>query len=731
MSSVAAPEARAGLSSPLGELPRAREEAVARPGAGDVATVLAVAVFVAAVAIVGAGGLELSKATPVELLMTLTGAGLAAVAIGVGAGPRRMWGGMTLTLLAAYAVYVTASIAWSQQPSDTWVEANRTLSYLAAFTGAIALVRLGRERWRALLGGVLLGLVLICLYGLITKVFPGALDEDAVISRLRAPFEYWNAIGIAGAMVVPPALWLGSRREGSPALNALAYPAVAIALVTIFTAYSRGSLLALVAGGGVWFLTVPRRLRGAAVLLIGALGAASVMVWALFQDGFTEDRLPTAIRDDAGHELGFLLLVVAVALWAVGLAVGFLADRRTPSPHQRRRAGIGLLAVAGAAPIALLVALALSAGGISGQVSALTDPNAPPPSDGPDRLTQTGSVRARYWRDSVRIWESAPLIGTGAGAYYTLRARHRQDAINVRHAHGWVPQTLADLGLLGLALSLALAGAWLVAAARAVGLSRGPGLRLRWGRELTPERAGLLTLVAVAVTFGVHSLVDWTWFIPGVVLPALLCAGWVAGSGPLDSPAALRRGVRPLALAAAALVAVGGLVVCWAIWQPLRSQDADRTAVEVLDRGRNIDALEETRAAERYNPLSIEPLVQRAQILESTGHPLAARHALERAVRRQPGNPEAWRQLADFELNGGGSGDRALAAARAALFLDPRSQLAQTQYLLGLRDIRQRQQAAKAVREARIGAKKAAAQAKGGKGAPPAGSGAPPPAPAD
>jgi len=244
----------------------------------------------------------------------------------------------------------------------------------------------------------------------------------------------------------------------------------------------------------------------------------------------------------------------------------------------------------------------------------------------------------------------------------------------------------------------------------------------------------MLAMVAVAITFGVHSLVDWTWFIPGVVLPALLCAGWVAGRGRLSADPGPRRGVRPLGVAAAVLVAAGGLVVCWAIWQPLRSQDADRTAVEALDRGRNIDALEQTRAAERYNPLSIEPLVQRAQILESTGHPLAARHALERAVRRQPGNPEAWRQLADFELSGGGSGERALAAARAALFLDPRSQLAQTQYLLGLRDIRQRQLAAQAARNAKIAAKKAAAQAKKGAAAAPgaAAGGAPPvPAPAD
>ena len=35
------------------------------------------------------------------------------------------------------------------------------------------------------------------------------------------------------------------------------------------------------------------------------------------------------------------------------------------------------------------------------------------------------------------------------------------------------------------------------------------------------------------VVFGVHSAIDWTWFVPGNVVPALLLAGWVAGRGPL------------------------------------------------------------------------------------------------------------------------------------------------------------------------------------------------------
>ena len=47
------------------------------------------------------------------------------------------------------------------------------------------------------------------------------------------------------------------------------------------------------------------------------------------------------------------------------------------------------------------------------------------------------------------------------------------------------------------------------------------------------ERVGLATLAAVALVFGLHSAIDWTWFVPGNVVPALLCAGWVASRATL------------------------------------------------------------------------------------------------------------------------------------------------------------------------------------------------------
>ena len=175
---------------------------------------LAVAVGLAAAAFGGAGGLRLEDAVPVELAVTAAGTALAGAAVVTGRGPVRVYGGVTLALFAALTALTAFSIIWSDQPSDSWVEANRTLSYLAAFAGGVSLARLYPRRFTAFGAGVLGAAVAVCVYAMLTKIFPASLDADAVISRLRAPFDYWNAIGLMAAIVVPLSLWLGARRDG-------------------------------------------------------------------------------------------------------------------------------------------------------------------------------------------------------------------------------------------------------------------------------------------------------------------------------------------------------------------------------------------------------------------------------------------------------------------------------------------------------------------------------------
>jgi hypothetical protein len=674
--------------TPAGPRPGARPSPGGRAASAAWTAVLAAALV--AVVFEARGGLQLASTTRVVLAAVLVAAAAGAAVVLTGADRGRAWGAGTLAAFAALAVLTLVSILWAVDPPGAWDEANRTLSYVAVFGLGIALVRLAPERWASLVGAVALASAIVSGFALLTKVFPEALAEAEVYARLRDPFGYWNAVGLMAALGVPPCLWLGTRRTGHGALSALAFPALGILLVTILLAYSRGSLLALAVGLATWFALVPLRLRGAAVLGTSAVGALLVALWAFGQPGLSEDDVGLPQRAAAGHELGLVLLAVLAGLLAAGLAVGFLAASRPPSAPARRTAGAALLVVLALVPVATLTALALSERGLGGSLSSgwatLTDPNAKLPSNRAERLTAVGSVRARYWDDALQVFRDDPVAGAGADGFAVARKRHRLDEVEVRHAHGYVVQTLADLGVVGLAVSLLLLAAFGAAAGRTLELRR-QGRRRPW----PPERIGLLTLLAVVVVFGVHSFVDWTWFVPGTAMTALLCAGWLAGRGPAAERPARRPGLRRprlrrsaaerrTALTAAAVLALG-LVAAWQAWQPLRSASASADALEALDRRELAEARGLVRIARDRNPLSIEPLHDLAAIDTAAGRPDAARRALAEAVRMQPANPSTWLRLAEFELTVAQDPGAALEAVGPALRLDPRSRTARQVFL--------------------------------------------------
>jgi len=337
-----------------------------------------------------------------------------------------------------------------------------------------------------------------------------------------------------------------------------------------------------------------------------------------------------------------------------------------------------------------IVAMAFSSRGLGGTIShtwaQFTDPEAAVPSNDPDRLTATGSVRARYWRDGLELWKKERWLGLGAGSYATGRFQVREDTAVVRHAHGYWNQTLADLGIVGLALSILAGVMWLGAAGRAVGLGVLPRQRRDRAPPDAPERIGLVTIAVVAIVFAFHNLVDWTWFVPGLAMLGLLCAGWVAGRGPafqpIPEPPSDR--ARWLRIASATGVVVTALVAAWAIWQPERSVSTGDKALSLIDNGRFSQARSEARDAHDIDPLAIEPLIDLAAAEEASGRPVRARVALVDAVELQPSNPAAWKALASFELRA--SRPRAaLRAAGAAVYLDPEGEQTRRLFLTTFR----------------------------------------------
>lgn len=641
------------------------------PVGGGPLIAVGVAAVMALCAFVARGGTLLEPTTWTEVILMLAGATLCAAAL--------MWprtGGRTgvgtAAAFAALTVLTVVAITWSLTPGDTWVDANRMLAYLAVLAGGVALGRLAPGRAGAVVQGVALGATIVAAYAVLTKVFPGVLARDEPYARLRPPFDYWNGVGLLAAMSVPPLLWLGARRSGHAAANAVAWPALGLAIVALLLSYSRGALLVLALGLALWFALVPLRLP-AVLVLLGVLAVTlPVVAWAFAQDGLTLDQAPLALRESAGLQFGAMLLVMLVALTVAGLAAGFLAAHRPPSQAVRHRAGRILVGALLCMPAVAILVLSNAPGGITGQVSKAwhqaTDPNARAPANTPGRLTAVSSLRARYWREALQVYETSPWIGTGPASYATLRVRFRTDPSSIRHAHGYVPQMLSDLGWAGMSLSLLTLAAWLLAASRALGLRRSAR-----GQPWDATRVSLATLVTVVVVFGMHSAVDWTWFVPGNAVPALLCAGFVAAAGlpgrPRPLPAVREMGW-PARLSGG-LVLVIALAASWAALQPVRSEHAEAAAFDRLDRGQVAQAAAIAQIAHERDPVALNPLFDLGAIDTVRGDTAGARRALERAVELEPATAETWRRLAQFRLSVLHDARGALRAYRTAYYLDP------------------------------------------------------------
>ena len=137
----------------------------------------------------------------IGLLLTRTLALRAPVEVWIGVG-----------LLAGFAVWCGVTLLWSVTPDRTWAHINRAVAYTLVIVLAIALASsLPRAIERFAYGWLLVALA-CASYALAGKIMPGVellgldFNHTAVASRLRAPLEYWNALGLIMVLAIPIAL---------------------------------------------------------------------------------------------------------------------------------------------------------------------------------------------------------------------------------------------------------------------------------------------------------------------------------------------------------------------------------------------------------------------------------------------------------------------------------------------------------------------------------------------
>src|SRR4029077_9983952 len=121
---------------------------------------------------------------------------------------------------------------------------------------------------------------------------------------------------------------------------------------------------------------------------------------------------------------------------------------------------------------------------------------------GAGRFGTLQSNRYDYWDVALRAFASEPLRGVGAGGWAVWWLRDRTINEFAQDAHSLPLQTLAELGIVGLAL-LAVFLAGIVVAAAA------------------PRRASPLLAAGAIAGFTVwiaHAPLDWDWQMPAVSL---------------------------------------------------------------------------------------------------------------------------------------------------------------------------------------------------------------------
>jgi len=420
--------------------------------------------------------------------------------------PRSTSARVTLGAYALLAGWTLASTAWAPVAGDAYAAAQRVFLYLGVLLAAAMLLR--HRVARRLVEPVLAGGILVVIgYGLSERLLPGLLQfqrSPGASGRLEQPLTYWNAMGELAALGVVLAARLAGDRSRPRWVRMIGVASTAPLGLGLYLTVSRGALFACAAGLLALVVAAPSVAQLRAVgLAIGAV-VVSAAVGGQFS-GVAKLTGTLSTREQQGLVVLAALVVIAVVTVLAGARL-----RRTESDRSlrlpRRSPVIALVVVCAG------LAVAIAAGAHESTTQSL--------SSSASRLTTLQSDRYDYWRVAWRAFKVEPLHGVGAGGWAVYWLRYRPYNAGAMDAHSLPIQTLAELGVIGLALLLALVGA-VAFAVRAAhrhqpALAAGP--------------------IAGVVAYIAHAPLDWDWEMPALTLVAMMLAGAILALSDGDGP---------------------------------------------------------------------------------------------------------------------------------------------------------------------------------------------------
>ncbi len=572
-----------------------------------------------------------------------------------------------LALFGGFVVWSALATTWSISTERSLAD----VSLVAGYLGVLALgLMVHRDRHRGLHHTTIalsIAIVVVAVLAVASRLDPGLITASSQTSsflpgtqdRLAWPLNYWNALALFFVLGLPLLLGLATTARSLKA-QALAAGAIPLLCLGAYLTFSRGGALGAAVALIAFLALVPERPLKLVTMLTAAGGSAVLIASAVHRPALEHGLAGAAARHQGATMLVPIVLVclgTALAQVGIGLAARHATLPRLLSPS-RRQARIMLL---GGAVAVVVAGLAVGAPGrLSHAWRDFKNPTASALHDySLGRFgTVSGNGRYDYWKVAWHVAKNHPVDGSGPGTFQLLWLPRAPYFSYIENAHSLYVETLAELGIVGLALLLGFFALVLGAALVLV------------VRSQYEQRTRAAAAAAALVSFMVSCAFDWHWQV--AVLPVcfmLLSAAILAPGRPDRRPLRtasrwVLRGV--LMLAAVACLAATAI--------PLAATNAVRASQAAASQGRNALALRDAQQAAGIEPGAQSPQIQIALVQELRGDIPAAVAAAKKATRNEPQNWSTWLILSRLEAESGRP-HASLVDFERARSLNPRSPL--------------------------------------------------------